>query len=375
MRAVSLARRRWLQWRGGGRYMRPAAGTPRLRANDGFRSILAWKLDVRRARNARAKSRQILDDRFTFLGETHTLHDPLDWRLESWPGIPRLWRFHLHYHEFLLDLAAAPPDAGAPELFDRAWQIIDAWIAQNRLSDPRVLDDAWHPYCISRRLPVWTVLWSAYPPDKETATRVFDSMATQARFLRDHLEWDVCGNHLLENAKAMGMVGAFLEGPEADRLLFLAEKLLRRQLAAQILLHGEHFERSPMYHAIALESLLDVRDAARSVAPPLADFCAAIAGRMADFLREILHPDGEIPLLGDSCFDECPPGARLIARAETGGAPQAEDIHGDCPDFRGARRENGTVPLRPARPAARGAACPGDGRNLGLSRPRRFSAV
>ncbi len=315
MRLVALARRRWLRWTGGRRYSRPAATTPSRRENPGLESLLAWKLKSRQTRDASSRAREILDNRFTFLGETHTLPTPVDWRLERWPETPHLWRFHLHYHEFLLDLAAEGSRKGDPEWFDRAWQFVSDWIENNPLGDPRVLDDAWHPYCISRRLPVWVLLWVASAPEEAFAPQILQSIAAQARFLRHHLEWDLGGNHLLENAKALAMVGAFLEGPEADRLLRRGAKILRVQLARQILPHGEHFERSPLYHAIALEAVLDVRDATQGVLPQLAEFCDAMAVRMADFLQEILHPDGAIPLLGDSCLNESAPANQLAARA------------------------------------------------------------
>lgn len=316
MRLVAMARRRWLGWTGGRRYSRSAATPPKLRENAGLGSLLAWKLRSHKAQGASSKAREILENRFTFLGETHRLPLPIDWRLERRTETPRLWRFHLHYHEYLLDLVAATEQKGTPSPYvDRAWVLAADWIENNRLADPRVLDDAWHPYCISRRLPAWISLWVASAPEEALAGRVLASMTAQARFLRDHLEWDLGGNHLLENAKALAVVGAFLEGPEADGWLWQGGKILRKQLAEQVLPHGEHFERSPMYHAAMLDAVLDVRDATRDVEPALSDLCDATAAKMARFLRKILHPDGEIPLLGDSCFGESAPVDQSIARA------------------------------------------------------------
>lgn len=295
---------------------------PRLRSDSGLVSPGRRKLAERKMRDNASNSHDLLGGRYRFLNVERTLPDPIDWRLECWPEAAHLWRFHLHYHEFLLDLAAGDRDGGGGAGLDRAWQIVAQWIEGNRPSDSRALMDAWHSYCISRRLPVWIWLWSVSPPGGELHDQVLRSMFAQARYLECHLEWDVRGNHLLENAKALALAGAFLDGSHADRWLGKAARILRRELAEQILTHGEHFERSPMYHALMLEAVLDVRDGVGAAMPELAALCRETAEHMAAFLREIVHPDGEIPLLGDSVLGETAPIGRLIQRA---GVPLREE--------------------------------------------------
>ncbi|MBN2473998.1 MAG: alginate lyase family protein [Pirellulales bacterium] len=323
MRLVTIGRRRLLRWNGGRRYRRSPRIVGRRPVIPAFERLLRAKLASSCAEGSTARASSVLQGNFEFLNQPRELPDPVDWRLESWPEAPHLWRFHLHYHDFLLDLAAEAVRRGESVWFERAWQLVCDWIEHNRLDDGRVLGDAWHPYCISRRLPAWALLWSASPPKGELARRVIASLGCQARFLEAHLERDVGGNHLLENARALVLVGAFLEGPDADRWLQTGAALLRGQLDEQILPHGEHFERSPMYHALMLDALLDVRDVAAHLRPELAQICGATAERMAGFLTAILHCDGEIPLLGDACFGESPPAKRLVARVGSGDS-QAE---------------------------------------------------
>ena len=58
--------------------------------------------------------------------------------------------------------------------------------------------------------------------------------------------------------------GFFFDGPEAGSWLGQGLSIYEREISRQILPDGGHFELSPMYHAIILEDLLDVINAART---------------------------------------------------------------------------------------------------------------
>lgn len=291
----------------------------------GTRSAASWawlapsRFGARDSRTMSARATAILDGRFSFLGEERALSDPIDWHLSHWPEAERLWKFHLHYQEFLLDLAWEAARSGEPRWSNRAWELVLQWIEASQPGDPRSLDAAWHPFCISRRLPAWIVLWQVARPPKEVQERVLQSVACQAAFLARRLERDLGGNHLMENLRALFLAGAFLEGPLADGWQSTAARLLQRELREQILPHGEHFERSPMYHAAMLEAVLDIQDAAGKDFPELTRSCRDASQRMAAFLAAIVHPDGEIPLLGDSALGEAPTPESLLARAAGSG--------------------------------------------------------
>ncbi len=315
-----------------------------LRQNVDF----SWLVKSRLSDRATQHSSDVLHNEFRFLNASRTLPDPIDWRLACWPEAPPLWRFHLHYHEFLLALMASGRRTADGKVSDRAWQIVEQWIERNAPTDGAALSDAWHPFCISRRLPVWIALWTAAPPDGRLAQTVLDSVYCQARYLAHHLERDLGGNHLLENLRALIMVAGFLDVPEADRWLSVGSAMFRQELTEQILPHGEHFERSPMYHAHMLEAVLDVRDASTAWAPDLSAACRTVGGRMAEFLQTILHPDGEIPLLGDAALGETPASERLIERA---GRPNAStDFLQRAGDYWIARRATTSCCSTPATP-------------------------
>jgi uncharacterized heparinase superfamily protein len=124
------------------------------------------------------------------------------------------------------------------------------------------------------------------------------SLAVQARWLRRRLEWHLLGNHLFANAKALVFAGLFFEGDEAQEWLARGLRILERELPEQVLADGGQFERSPMYHALALEDVLDLVNVSRALGAgdaPVASLLSACEQRapaMLHWLRCMSHPDG-----------------------------------------------------------------------------------
>lgn len=75
-----------------------------------------------------------------------------------------------------------------------------------------------------------------------------------------------------------------------------------------------------MYHALLLESLLDLLDVARApgsrARPAFVDALAEATARMRGALELVCHPDGEIALFADSAFGIAHPPERLHAHAK-----------------------------------------------------------
>lgn len=244
---------------------------------------------------------------------------------EAWndPARDKLWLYNLHYFD---DLNAAPSP----------WHLalLQRWVAEN----PPGQGNGWEPYPTSLRIVNW-IKWvlgpsgrGALPPD------CLHSLAIQARWLRRRLEYHLLGNHLFANAKALVFAGAFFVGPEGaagegraegaagikgpvarEPALWLAlgQRLLRRELAEQILPDGGHFERSPMYHAILLEDVLDLINLAGAypgtLDPGLVTLCRERATAMLAWLAVMTHPDGEIGFFNDAALGIAPPLAELVA--------------------------------------------------------------
>lgn len=255
---------------------------------------------------------------FCFLSETHSL-DTLGW---DDPSIERLWRYNLHYFD---DLSAR----GAQRRRDWHRALVSDWLVLN----PPPSGTAWEPYPVSLRIVNW-IKWFLSGQQPEPVW--LDSLAVQARWLRQRLEWHLLGNHLFANAKALVFAGLFFEGGEAQGWLQTGLDVIRRELPEQFLDDGGHFERSTMYHALALEDLLDLLNVIQARAPSsatlqsLATELRIRASRMLHWLRAMSHPDGGIALFNDAAHGIAPDNSELEAYAQALGiaadTPPAEGI-------------------------------------------------
>ena len=232
----------------------------------------------------------------SLLNQNHFVGKPVDWRMShanSNTQPSHLWMFQLHYHEWTLRFQ--------PKV---AINLIDDWIGSNSVRDPKVHHDAWHPYCISRRIPVWIRIFSNAP--ELTTPKHLASLTDQVEFLSRNLETDLRGNHVLENLYAVALASCYFEGSIADQFFDRIESRLATELEFQFLESGEHYERSPMYHCVVTANLIRLAIGSAEIRHPLADLVTPYAIRAWRFLESILCPDGEIPLLSDSCFAEAP---------------------------------------------------------------------
>lgn len=237
--------------------------------------------------------------RFRLLNREHSLPAQGGWNAAE---LDKLWLYNLHYFD---DLNAHDADQRG------AWHrlLLARWVQEN----PPTSGDGWEPYPTSLRIVNW-VKWLA--AGNVAVPGMAQSLATQARWLAKRLEWHLLGNHLFANAKALVFAGLFFEGDEAAAWLAAGLKIIERELPEQVLADGGNFERSPMYHAIFLEDVLDLVNAAQQwpgqVVPQgqVAQWREA-AWRMLDWLAGMTHPDGEIALFNDAAFGIAPAGAEL----------------------------------------------------------------
>ena len=239
---------------------------------------------------------------FRCLNQEKELHFPTGWNdLRS----DKLWLYNLHYFD----------DLSAPATHVQ-WNhdLIRHWIDDN----PVAKGVGWEPYPLSLRIVNW-IKWSL--AGNTLSDEMLFSLALQARFLTRKMEHHLLGNHLLANAKALIFAGLFFQGQEAEHWLKLGRRHLAQEVPEQILDDGGHFERSPMYHAIVLEDLLDLLNVMRTYSHERLFVWHHQLDRMRRWLVTMCHTDGDIALLNDAALGIAPHPQELEAYTTRLGLP------------------------------------------------------
>ena len=232
---------------------------------------------------------------YHLLAETGDI-DEIGW---EGPQRSRLWRYNQHYFD---DLNAQ----GCDSRCDWHMDLLIRWVEEN----PPAKGVGWEPYPTSLRIVNW-VKWTL--AGNRLPARCVKSLAVQARWLAKRIEFHLLGNHLIANAKALIFAGMFFEGPEAAAWRRRGISIVVRQWSEQILDDGGHFERSPMYHALMLEDLLDLLNVANSYeGSECASDCKRVqewrvyVPKMIRWLECMTHPDGNVSFFNDSAFGIAP---------------------------------------------------------------------
>ena len=233
---------------------------------------------------------------FRFLSETHSFSPIVNWDI---PEASRLWRFHLNYFDFNVALATTFHWTNDVSFCDRAIGLMTGWIR-----DAEECDDAWHPYPTSLRICNWifalALLGEDRLPDARVMSKLLSSLFKQARHLSKNLEYDLRGNHLFENSRALYISSIALSNPRGVPWARKARKLLLAQLAEQIRSDGGHFENSPMYHCAVLAGVLDCLLFTPETDELMRERLSEVANSMLCFLDRISYEDGTYPLFNDS---------------------------------------------------------------------------
>jgi len=228
-----------------------------------------------------------------FLNQKRSFYYISDWACMD---EPKLWRYNLHYFDFLLD------DGASVQIKD---ELINDWISISH----SLKEDAWEPYCVSLRLVNWVKYFIEYKDNKIPESWSV-SLAQQAHVLYHSIEYHILANHYLKNGKGLFFAGAYLTATDSNKWFDIGKKILLEEADEQILNDGGHYEKSPMYHSILVEDYLDVINLIASNTLSFEShelsFLKEKTEKALNFLNAVLMPDKDIPLFNDSAFKITP---------------------------------------------------------------------
>lgn len=217
---------------------------------------------------------------FTFLNKTKDFKLKIDWDYREFGA---LWNYNLQYGNYLLQ-----EDISVSEkltLIRSLYNTIDSGGL------------ALEPYPVSvRAINIMRLICSGELKEQD----ILENLYAELNFLSKRWELHLLGNHLLENAFAMCLGGAFFGKKDwRDK----AKGVLYRELQEQILKDGGHFELSPMYHKIVFYRLLELIDWYSEYEEKdnkFYNFCREKAQQMRGWLENIKFQNNDIPLFNDS---------------------------------------------------------------------------
>ncbi|HEX3246558.1 MAG TPA: alginate lyase family protein [Chloroflexota bacterium] len=243
------------------------------------------------------RAHSISAGQFQFVNRTVELGQHPAWRNH---GQSQLWSYHLHYFDYLLSLGLWWQAEQATDALESAARLIAHWIESN----PPAQGDGWHPYTVAARLSNWLqgseLFGMSLRQHPLLEPLLLRSITEQVLFLEQNLEFDVLGNHLLKNLRALVHCGLALAHPDAKRWLHQGALWTFEQAEHQILPDGGHYERSPMYQLQVFWDLLDILSQLQRAGVSIPRGVSDRFASMLHWIAAMRHPDGNIPLLNDA---------------------------------------------------------------------------
>jgi len=261
----------------------------------GLARVAAFRIDQRREAQ-RHVADEVLAGRFSFLNRTIDFEGEVEWFRPDLDKA-RLWKTHLHEFSYAPALAIAHCESPGSGYRQRLFDLVGSWSASAPIGCPGFALEAWNSRAVATRLIHWAVAGSLLGLDTDDADGrdLGRAIGLHGLYLRDNLELDLRGNHLLRDAVGLVFADEVVGGvPDA-----LAR--LQQQVREQVLPDGCHIERAPMYHAICLQDLLEVHLLLDDQAP---GWLSDAVARMGGLLEYLLLGDGDLPLLGDGWLGE-----------------------------------------------------------------------
>jgi uncharacterized heparinase superfamily protein len=238
---------------------------------------------------------------FVFINHSIPISYPIAWNNTDQT---KLWLYNLHYFDYLNQPTINITEANT---------LINDWIGQNEIGQ----GNGWEPYPISLRIVNW-IKYLSWTRNGTPTDIINQSLYLQCRFLFEHLEYHLLGNHLFKNGVALIYAGTYFQGAEASAWLNRGLNIFISQIREQVLPDGGHFERSPMYHLLILEDILDCLNLNQSISFLSEDnfiYIKNITENMLRFTMETVHQDGEIAFFNDCALRIAPKPDQILEYA------------------------------------------------------------
>lgn len=274
------------------------------------------------------RAARLVDRRFSFVGIERHLPD-IDW---SSRYVSPLWTYHLHYFDFAVELALHWRRTGAGRSGEALVELWTSWLDAAEAGDAPLEPYPTSVRCMNALRCLWLVedrLPGAF------ADRLLGSTHGQLGWLTGHLERHLRANHLQKNLAALAW-GSLAFGDERAAGWSGHRDELWHELREQVLSDGGHFERSPMYHAEALDDFLRTLALSRAAG---VEAPAHVPGRLAAMTRALQwlsRPDGALHLFNDAANGQGPHRQAVLASARDELAADFPEPDGDL-----ALRESG----------------------------------
>ena len=199
----------------------------------------------------------LINLKFTFLNKEIIFNKEIDWNKKSMNEGTRLFKLNLHYQTYLVDIALDYRKKKSSSKISFILKIIKSWVNQNNYFDKESFRCSWNSYCVSNRLINYIKVISIIDSDINYRDKKFvvNVIKQHSNFLRNNFEYDIRGNHLLENHIAYLFSQIFFDNKKQFR--FYLKKTFKL-LNKQILDDGAHYELSTMYHGIIFCKLIEL---------------------------------------------------------------------------------------------------------------------
>ena len=240
----------------------------------------------------------VMQGRFEFVGQSHTLPDPIDW-LHN-PSVDVEWHILLHKFYYAAGLGQRWRNTGDEAVARRWASLLDGWMQQ--VPAGFIAADV-----TGRRVQNWIYSLQAFvctggalaaPVDPAFFRRLLLSLHEQVEYLCAHLTPK--RNHRTLELYAIFLAGVALpEMAQAAHWRRFAMEQTLVNMQQDLLPDGVHCELSSDYHHLAVRNWLHVRTLAARHGVPVPALMDRLLERALHFSLHVHQPQGVVPSLSD----------------------------------------------------------------------------